>query len=73
VYKRQPFKVTGVCYGVRCVDGDHSDFDKQPDQNLWEYTKIAVVAKIAERTEISVHQNSLSGIEFKLEPISLEG
>lgn len=68
-----PFKVTGVCYGFRCGPADQSDFDKQPDQNLWEYTKIAVVGKIDERTEISVHQNSLSGTEFKLEPISLEG
>ena len=67
-----PFKVTGVCYGFRCVDGDHSDFNKQPDQNMWKYTKIAVIAKIAERTDISVSQNRLSGTEFKLEAISLE-
>jgi hypothetical protein len=66
-----PFKVIGVCYGFRATDGSHKDFNGLPE-NEWKYTKIAVVAKIAERIDISLHQNSLSGTEFKLEPINLE-
>ncbi|MCF7847938.1 MAG: DUF2971 domain-containing protein [Kiritimatiellales bacterium] len=67
-----PFKVTGVCYGFRCEDGDHSNFSEQPDENMWKYTKIAVITKIDARTDISVCQSSLSATEFSLKAISYE-
>ncbi|MDF7798173.1 DUF2971 domain-containing protein [Pontiellaceae bacterium B1224] len=52
-----PFKVTGVCYGFRAEDGSHLDFRGVPE-NMLQYTKIAVVGRIAERTDISVNQNT---------------
>jgi hypothetical protein len=67
-----PFEVTGIRYGVRCVDGDHSDFRKQSDPAMWKYTKMAIISKIADRADIAVHQNTLSNTEFKLTLKSLE-
>ena len=67
-----PFKVTGVCYGFRCEDGDHSNFDEQSDSEMRKYTKIGTVGKIFERKDISVQQNTLSAEGFKLIAISLE-
>ncbi len=66
-----PFEVKGVCYGFRCVDGDHSNFHEEPNQDMWKYTKIALIAAIAERENISVYQNRLSSTEFKLQKVDL--
>jgi hypothetical protein len=64
-----PFKVTGVCYGYRCVPVELEDLISE-DVN--QRSKADVINRIESRTDIRVSQNTLSTTEFKLIPVSLE-